>query len=321
MPSPNEIRKQITEKIIEALKNDSIPWHRPWSVSKDAGRPCNVLTRKPYSGINPLLLHLHGLEHGLQSRWYATFDQWKSLGGSVQKRPEHVEPERWGCQIVFFKPVSKTIKDEETGEEREHGFRLMRTYTVFNVDQVDGEALDKYRVSKEEHPTPERPDFRPAGELVEATGADIRYGGDQAFYKRPVPEDAWPHHTDGDYIQVPERCRFMRLGHYYETVLHEMGHWAEVRVGIDHRKAGYAMGELVAEMAASFVSAELGIPDGEDMSNHAAYLKSWLDAMKADSTYIFRASTQASKVADFLLSFAKQPQGEPEPVPAVADAV
>ena len=73
------------------------------------------------------------------------------------------------------------------------------------------------------------------------------------------------------------------------------------------------MGELVAELAASMLSAELGVPQGESLENHAAYLKHWMDAIKADSSFIFKASTQASKVADFLLSHVQQEAATPEP--------
>ena len=73
------------------------------------------------------------------------------------------------------------------------------------------------------------------------------------------------------------------------------------------------MGELIAEMAACFLAAELDIPGGESLENHAAYLKSWLDAMRADSSFIFKASTQASKTTDFLLSFVRESEAV-EPV-------
>ena len=79
------------------------------------------------------------------------------------------------------------------------------------------------------------------------------------------------------------------------------------------------MGELVAEMASSFLATELGVPQAESLENHAAYLKSWLKEMKDDASFIFKASTQASKVADFLRSFTAQSSTvspDPEPVGA-----
>ena len=148
-----------------------------------------------------------------------------------------------------------------------------------------------------------------------ASGADIRYGGDRAFYRRPTPAGAFPNHREGDFIVLPPRATFDPPGSFYETAVHELAHWSEVRTGWDHDKEGYALGELAAEIGSCYVSAELGIPQGEGLGNHAAYLRSWLDALKNDRNYIFRASKQASKVTDFLLGFVEKP--EPEAVGAL----
>ena len=97
--------------------------------------------------------------------------------------------------------------------------------------------------------------------------------------------------------------------------IHELAHWSEPRTGWDHEQNGYALGELAAEIASCYVSAELGIPQGEGLGNHAAYLRVWLEALKNDRNYIFKAARQASKVTDFLLGFVKKP--EPEAAGAV----
>lgn len=315
MPSPTEIRQEITRKIVDALEAGAIPWRRPWSVSKNAvGCPANIVSHKGYRGINILLLSLHSMKRNFRSRWWATFDQIKNAGGMVKRRPADVEPGEWGCRVVFFKPLLKTVTNKVTGEEREEQIPLLRTYTVFNVDQCDGEALDRFRVIEEPGHADAQPDFKPAEQLIDATCADIRHGGEQAFYRFPTPDGAWPHHTDGDYICVPQRKRFTSLGMYYETLLHELGHWTEIRLGWDRKGEGYAMGELIAELSATMLAAELGIPQGEDLENHAAYLKDWLDAMKADPSFVFKAATQASKVADFLLSFVPKADAVDAPV-------
>lgn len=308
MPTNASLRSQITAQLVHAIEGGVLPWRRPWTVSPNAGRAANVVSKRPYNGINPLLLELHRLEHDLGSRWYATYQQWEQLGCQVRKRPDHVEQGRWGCRIVFYRPVDKTVVDDATGEERQDRFYLMRTWTVFNADQVEG--ADEWQTGDDDTGAAV-PDFEPADELIAASGADIRHQGDRAYYKRPI--GPWPHHSDGDYLVVPPRHRFDPLGSYYETVLHELGHWSEVRLGWDNQRHGYAMGELVAEMASSFLATELGVPQAESLENHAAYLKSWLEGMRGDASYVFRASTQASKVADFLLSFAEQEAARPEP--------
>ncbi len=304
MPTNASIRRQITDQIVKAIEQGVKPWRRPWKVSPNAGRPVNLVSRQPYQGINPLLLELHRLEHGFSSKWYGTYQQWERLHCQVQRRPDHVEKGRWGSRIVFYKSVTKRHVDPATGHEEEDRFFVMRQWTVFSADQVEGAKA--FRVEEDEGQRV--PDFEPADSLIDATGADIRHRGDRAFYRLPEPYDDWPWHKDGDYIVLPSKHRFDPVGGYYETAFHELAHWSEVRFGWT---GSYAMNELVAEMAASFISTELGVPQAEGIENHAAYLKSWLTSMKDDTSFVFKASTQASKVCDYLLSFVKQNSDAP----------
>ena len=184
---------------------------------------------------------------------------------------------------------------------------MLRSYCVFCADQVEGKAVEKYQVQEEAGGI--LPNFAPADNLIAATGADIRITGEAAFYSVPTPEKSWPNHTGGDYIQVPQPQKFVNHASWYSTVFHEIGHWSEPRLDLDSK--GYAFEELVAEIASAFLSAELGIPGGDDLTNHAAYLQSWLLAMQNDVGFIFKASTQASQVVDFILSHQNQAQKQP----------
>ena len=317
MATQSEIRSEITAKIITALESGTIPWRRPWTVSPNTGRPANAVSHKPYSGINPLLLELHRLEHGFQSKWWGTFKQWSDLGGSVMKRPATVKPGCWGCRIVYYSPISKTVIDPATGSEKEDKWFLLKTYTVFCADQVSGEKIDRFKVIDAPGTGVVLPNFEPAEKLIAVSHADIRFGGEQAFYHRPTPHGTWPHHTDGDFVQMPLRQKFTSQGGWYKSVLHELGHWSEVRTGWDSTVQGYPLSELAAEMGACFTANELGIPGSDDLTNHASYIQSWLAAMKNDPKFIFRASTQASKVTDYLMSFVRQ--AEPQPVADAAE--
>src|SRR5208283_2462809 len=312
MPSQSQIRDEVTARIIRAFEADLLPWRRPWSGgSAQPGRHSNVATKRPYQGVNHILLELHAQQHGLFSRWWGTFPMWKSLGCNIRKRPQNVEEGHWGCRIVFYKPVTKTVVDDQTGDEDEEKFFVLRTFTVFAADQVDGDAAEELRADRHEVQTTDaQPDFAPAEELILATGADIRFGGNRAYYSRPLPVSTFPNHTSGDYIVLPPRATFSPPGAFYETVTHELSHWAELRTGWDHDKQGYALGELAAEIASTYISAELGIPQGEGLGNHVAYLKNWLEALKNDRNYIFKAAKQASKVTDYLLNFVKTPEPE-----------
>ena len=239
------------------------------------------------------------MRHGFQSRWWATFPGWKSLGCNIRKRPPDVEEGHWGCRVVFWKPLTKKVVDSDTGDEEDEQFFVLRTYTLFCADQAAGEAAEQCQVHEEAGQPLAEPDFQPAEELIAATKADIRHGGERAFYD-----------LTADYIRLPHRERFATLGTYYETALHELSHWSEPRQHLDRPQLGYAMCELVAEMASCFVASEIGVPQGEALENHAAYVKSWLEGMKGDRTFIFRAAKLANKTCDFLLAFAPKPVAE-----------
>lgn len=299
MLSPNEIRQQITNQIVEALTSGNLPpWRKPWRSDRNAGSHANAVSKRPYTGVNPLILELAANRHGFQSRWWATFKQWEQLGGRVMRRPADVRPGEWGTQIVFCKPVRKTETDDQ-GEESEDTFLVLRSFTVFSIDQVQGEHLDHLRIGHaklDTHEVEER--FEEAETVIAATKAEIRYGGNAAYYA-----------AQGDFIQVPHRSQFA-VPEFYETVFHELVHWTEPahRLNWDRAGEGYAMGELVAEMGGCFLATEIGLPTAENLKNHAAYLQSWLKGMSGDPKFIFRASSQASKAVDFLLSFSKKPE-------------
>jgi antirestriction protein ArdC len=202
MPTQSDIRSDITTKIIQALESGVVPWRRPWTVSPNTGRPTSVSTGKPYSGVNPLLLELHRLQHGFQSKYWATFRQWEALGGMVKARPSNVKPGEWGCHIIYYSPISKTVTDPATGDEKEDRFFLLKSYVVFCADQVSGEKIDRFKVIDEPGTGVALPDFEPAEKLIAACGVTINYGGDRAYYTRPQPEGSWPHHTSGDTVTL-----------------------------------------------------------------------------------------------------------------------
>jgi antirestriction protein ArdC len=313
MASQQQVRAAITSQIIAALESGGVPpWRRPWRIGPNAGFPSNIVSKKPYRGINPILLDMSSARHGLTSKWWATFNQWKNLGGKVMPRPSHVPSGRWGTQIVFWSPIKKTVTNH-AGHEEEDRFFVMRSYTVFCVDQVEGDHLDHLRAGHGENDTSGAfIDYRPAEEAIEATGVTIRHGGTRAFYS---PSE--------DLIQVPAKASFTESDEYYETVFHELVHATEHPSRLNWSRKNkdniYALGELVAELGGVFLCRELGVPASEDMSNHIAYLGHWLQAMKSDPRFIFTASSQASKAADFLLAYSRpQAVEEVEPEAALA---
>jgi len=309
MHSQSEIHQQITARILEGLKNGVVPWRKPWRADKNSGSPTNAATKRAYSGINPVLLNLVAMERGYSSCYWATYQQWASLGAQVTKRPADVKAGQWGTQIVFYKQVKKT--KIEDGEEKTNSFPILKTFTVFNVDQVEGD-VDHLRASQDQDSVPTAPDFRPAQEAIEATGADIRFGGNRAFYRVPMGE--FPIHTGGDFIQLPKSDQFMKPSEFFSTLFHELVHWSEARL---KWKGSYAMGELIAEMGSCFITSQLNIPGGNELDNRTSYLKSWLKAIQDNPKAILKAASQASKAAAFILSFSRKEQPDPAELQAV----
>ena len=289
----DNLYRDITDKIIAQLEHGIVPWVQPWTSGKQLcplGLPQNALTRRSYSGINILLLWSALEEKGFASNYWLTFKQCIAMGGSVRKS-EH------GTHVYFadrFVPQKEKVRAEEAGDEAS-SIAFLKRYTVFNADQGEGlpKGLIAPPVAKSECQIV--PD---AEELITATGADFRIGGDQAFY---VPSE--------DFIRVPHQSAFTDQINFYRTAYHELGHWSGHKSRLDrnlttkHGTADYARGELVAEMATAFVCASLGIIP---TVRHADYIGNWLQVLKEDARAIVKAASLASKASDFILQFQSQ---------------
>lgn len=290
-----EIRQQITNQMVEALKKDTVPWRRPWSSSINCGLAANFFSKRRYTGINTLILMFASMAKGYKSKFWGTAAAWKKHCGAYVKKGETA------TSVTLFNMIAKKVngKPQKNAAGKDILFPLLRFFPVFNVEQLNlskpeiAEAVAKYLVQEGETRNNE-PNYGPAEELIKATGAKIEEDGDRAAYV--IGEDR---------IIVPNRRRFDTMADYYETVLHELGHWTEKddRVGKkeDHK---YAWGELVAEMAACFLMTELQVPMAEKiLANSQSYVANWLEGMAGDTKFIFDAASQASKVADYLLAF------------------
>ena len=295
-----DLYTEVTTKIVKELEAGRFPWAQPWAARGEAatitaGLPKNAQTGRAYSGINILLLWGAAIENGLSGQTWLTFRQAKALGGSVMKGER-------GAMVVY---ADKFIpKDEQARVEKEGGdaafVPFLKRYTVFNAAQCEGLPPELTAGAK---PLPECEAIPRAENLIKATGADFRIGGDKAFY---VPSQ--------DFIRVPPQPAFFEQINYYRTCFHELGHWTghASRLGREFKgrygSHGYAREELVAEMASAFVCASLSITP---TVRHADYLGAWLEVLKEDNRAIFNAASLASKAADFILAY-ENPAPEPQ---------
>lgn len=300
-PSPAQT---ITAALITRLEAGTNPWSKPWATPAELARPMRACGQ-PYRGINAIYLWLIADARGYPVQTWMTYNQAAALGGQV-RRGEKSEI------AVFFKSYPKTERDEATGEETASNRRVLRTYSVFNVAQIDNlparfTTLPPPRViPPDEHRTL-------VDTFIAAQGADIRTGGDSAHY---VPSR--------DYIQMPRWQDFESYALYGSTAIHELAHWTghKDRLGRDLQNRfgspDYAREELIAEMASAMVGADLGLPAGH-LDNHAAYLASWLKILRDDENAIFKAAARAEEAAQFLLRKAGRAAADTEETPEPAD--
>ncbi len=277
----NALYESVTNNIIKEMEAGAVPWVKPWKTPRHHGSvmPHNVATGRPYSGINIPLLWGAADADGYTAHEWITFQQARMRGATVRKGEK-------GTHIVFTKQLHKKEDDEEKR------FSMLRTYTVFNVAQIDGLPAP---TEPEELPEPVRHERAEA--FIKATNAEFRNGGDKACY---VPSQ--------DFVAIPYQGFFIHQEAFYAVALHELGHWTGAKPRLDRDLTGrfgtkaYAAEELVAEMTAAFSCAHLNLK-GE--LRHAGYISNWIELLKEDSRAIFTAASLASKAADFLRAFSE----------------
>lgn len=249
--------------------------------------PHNAGTGRRYSGINVLILWAEVVGRGYASQRWLTYRQAEAAGGHVRRG----EKGTIICYADRFTP--KGEQEQARNEDRDaRQIAFLKRFTVFNVDQCDElpEDLTAVPVGFDRVLA-----IAEADALIQTSGARFQIGGDEAFYS--------PGH---DFVQVPPQAAFHEPINWYRTALHELGHWTGHGSRLDRDQKGgfgsdvYAKEELVAEMAAAFTCASLGIAP---TVRHSDYIGSWLSVLRDDDKAIFRAASQASKASDFLLAF------------------
>ncbi|ABE39514.1 antirestriction protein; ArdC [Rhodopseudomonas palustris BisB5] len=289
-PDRASLYDDITTKIIGELEAGRLPWVQPWGTAAakaPLALPRNASTGRAYSGINVLILWGAVIEHSYPGQSWLTFRQALSLGAHVRKGER-------GTTLVYadrFVPDDEKRRARETGEDAQ-AIPFLKRFTVFNTAQCEGlfDELTK------QAPPPALGLIEPRVEmLIKATGINFRIGGNRAFYA-PGP----------DFVQVPPPQAYFEPINWHRTALHELGHATgqASRVGRDLSGSfgtkKYAFEELVAEINAAFCCASIGIVP---TVRHADYVGSWLEVLREDNRAIVRAASQASKAADYLLSF------------------
>ena len=280
-----DVYASVTAQIINAIEQGvSGDWRMPWHTSgRYAFSPVNVISKKPYRGINTLCLWAAAQAKGYESGEWGTYNQWQERGAQVRKGEK--------ATLVVFWKFANSSESQDEGETLASGSRLLftRGYSVFNAAQVDGYAPK----AEPARPMPER--IEQADVFFRAIGADLRHGGNQAFYS-----------PARDFVQMPAFGAFREAVSYYSVLAHEHTHWTahparcNRELGKRFGDNAYAAEELIAELGAAFTCAHLGLST-EPREDHARYLQSWLGVLKADKRAIFTAASKAQQACDWMI--------------------
>ena len=296
-----DIHQHITDKIVSAIERGAGDFRLPWQRATDSiVRPVNIASKKAYRGVNVVALWAYAEELGYSSGVWGTYKQWAEAGAQVRKGEK-------AAFVVFYKEL-EFAADPETGETETATRLFARATPVFAAEQVDGHQVPVIDASPATVITP----IEQAEAFVAATGATIHHGGGRAFYRPST-----------DSIQLPPREAFVGTDtstpaeSYYATLCHELIHWTSHesrcnrQLGKRFGDQAYAMEELVAELGAAFLCADLRITDAP-RTDHAQYLASWLAVLKADKKAIFTAASKASEATAFLAAVQPSQPAMPE---------
>jgi antirestriction protein ArdC len=293
-PEKRDVYRTVTDAIINAIEQGAGSWKMPWhTLGRFAFSPINVTSKKPYRGINTLCLWAAAESKGYESGEWGTYKQWQEHGGQVRKGEK-------ATTVVFWK-FANSADDADNADDSSptSGSRLVftRGYSVFNAAQVDGYTPK----TEPEFTLNER--IEQADAFFRAVGANVRHGGDQAFYS-----------ALSDHIQMPHFQAFRESVSYYSTLAHEHVHYTANAARCDRQLGkrfgdnAYAAEELIAELGAAFTCAHLGLST-EPRADHAAYIQSWLKVLKADKRAIFTGASKAQQATDWIIQRAGESTG------------
>jgi len=293
---PNDIHQNTTDRIVAAIEAGADGYQMPWNPKlcdpSPLSIPHNPVGGYSYRGINILSLWGSQEEAGFPTPEWATYQQWQSIGAQVKKGEK-------ATTSIFYKPVpasttQKPARPSENEAERSEKARpfIIKAAHVFNAAQVEGYTPTPLpAVSElEKHAASEN--------LISSSGARIVTGGPKACYI-PVRDE----------IHLPSQAAFINHQAYYGVAFHELSHWTGHKARCARTLEGrfgseaYAIEELIAELSAAFLSAELGLSP-EPRIDHARYISSWLKVLKNDKRAIFSAATKAGQAAEFLIELA-----------------
>ena len=273
-----DIYAAVTDRIIQQMENNIVPWQKPWGGM--SGRAYSGSTGKPYSLLNQMLLEKPGA--------YFTFNQIQRMGGNVRKGEK-------SSLVVFWKQIPFKEQDSQTGEIIVKQIPVLRYYSVFHIDQCDGIATPATEPKPKQN-SPEAESI--VSEYLHRSGVElIQRISDEAYYS-----------PSGDCVVLPMPEQFKSMEERFSTTFHELAHSTGHQSRLNRLRAtahfgneSYSKEELVAEITAAALMNHTGLETKGTFQNSAAYIQSWLSALRNDKRLIVTASGAASKAFDYIV--------------------
>lgn len=293
-----DLYQKVTNRIVQLLETGTTPWHKPWA-NPQFGFPMNFISKRPYSGINAMLLAC--TDHAIP--YYMTFLQAKQNGGKIKKGTK-------AEQVYFYQSLHKDANGKTISESKYQKLKIggvkgikkifyLKYYNVFNIENIEG--ID-YEI-----PTPTA---KPTLHLIDRCEAVINQMAETPDIKHRYSHKAY-YTPIGDFINVPNINQFAQAEEYYSTLFHELGHWTGHRNRLNRSElndsnsfgdSNYSKEELTAEMTAAFLCVHTQIDISEVTKNSAAYIQGWISKLKADKKIIFQAASQAQAATNYILN-------------------
>jgi antirestriction protein ArdC len=277
-----DVYQIVTDRILTIMENGVLPWQFPWNNVQ-----ANLKTKRPYNGINIMMLDIIQYVMEYKTPWWLTYNQATELGGQVRKGEQ-------SSIVVFWKMIEKT--DKQTGEKTGEWCGFYRYYNVFNADQIDfpegfelpaqieggfDEILEAETI---------------INNYIEREGISVFHGGNVAS-----------HNVSGNSkVSMPDRDNFISEQAYYKVFFHELVHSTRHPERLNRPRDGwggedgYSREELVAEMGAAIMANILGFDPNLDQAS-ASYINEWASAFRDDKNMLLQCASKAKMAVKYIL--------------------
>lgn len=291
-----DLYQDITNRIIEAIESGTVPWRKPWDINNGCcALPINAVSKRPYSGVNVLLLWAAEMKNGYTQSQWLSFKNVTELGGSIKKGEK-------ATRILFWRTWEKDKTDDngavlldEQGQPEKETCSTVKYFNVFNVEQCENLPQKFYENSSVE--IDENLAYDAIHRIAKGMNVPVVVGKSEKAFFEP----------NRDYVVMPAIQAFDSIDHFNSVLLHELTHSTGAKHRLNRNQKGkfgsedYAFEELVAELGSAFAGASLGVKSF--LENHASYIDDWLTILKKDKKAIVQASKLAREATNYMLEF------------------